>query len=106
MVLEWAKRAVRAKRVVQAERAANAVAHVSQQLLAQEAHSDELLQHRLGQESTLAAMTAESNSQRAALQAIEDEATGIPGGSASPSTTNMQYDITKVPGAKGAQVSL
>ena len=37
---------------------------------------------------------------------LEDEATGIPGGSASPSVTNMQYDVTKVPGAKGAQVSL
>ena len=34
----------------------------------------------------------------------EDEATGIPGGSASPSVTNMQYDTSKVPGAKGATV--
>jgi len=31
----------------------------------------------------------------------EDEATGVPGGSASPSVTNVQYDVSKVPGAKG-----
>ena len=31
---------------------------------------------------------------------IEDEASGSFGGSAMPSTTNMQYDTTLVPGAK------
>ena len=34
----------------------------------------------------------------------EDEATGTPGGSAQPSTVNVQYDTSKVPGTRASRV--
>jgi hypothetical protein len=64
------------RHVTLTERAANTTAHVSQQLLAQEAHSDDLLQRRLAQESSLSALTAEVESQRQVLQVTTAEASG------------------------------